>query len=165
MEFKLQYFDKQYSVTLEKKDDLYGVVINDEMKYQVSDFVRQQNIISFRLNETIYNIYFAEDRDKVYVAFGGDSFIFDLEKRTTAGARRPVEERGNSVSSPMPGLLVKVPVSLGDKVAAGATLAIVEAMKMQNELRAPSDGIVKKINFKEGDQIDAFQPIVELDIE
>ncbi len=165
MIYKFIYIDKEHLVELEKKDDSYSIVINNEMKYEVSDFVRQQNIISFRLDDTIYNIYFAEDEDKVYVAFGGDSFIIDLEKRTTTGDRRPVVQRGNSVSSPMPGLLVKVPVSLGDKVAGGTTLAIVEAMKMQNELRAPSDGVVKKINFKEGDQIDAFQPIVELDIE
>ena len=63
----------------------------------------------------------------------------------------------------MPGLLVKLPVAAGDKVEAGTTLAIVEAMKMQNELRAPSDGVVKKVNFKEGDQVDAFVEIVELE--
>ncbi len=38
-----------------------------------------------------------------------------------------------------------------------------EAMKMQNELLAPRDGIVKRINFKEGEQVDALQPIVELE--
>jgi pyruvate carboxylase subunit B len=64
----------------------------------------------------------------------------------------------------MPGLIVKIPIAVGDSIKSGATLAIVEAMKMQNELRAPRDGIVKKINFKEGDQVDALQPIVELEI-
>ena len=59
--------------------------------------------------------------------------------------------------------LAQLQVVAGDKVEAGATLAIVEAMKMQNELRAPSDGVVKKVNFKEGDQVDAFIAIVELE--
>ncbi|MCK4695088.1 MAG: biotin/lipoyl-binding protein, partial [Candidatus Cloacimonetes bacterium] len=67
------------------------------------------------------------------------------------------------VFSPMPGLLVEIPVSVGDEVKSGTTLAIVEAMKMQNELPSPRDGIVKKINGKEGEQVDALQVIVELE--
>lgn len=65
----------------------------------------------------------------------------------------------------MPGLIVKVPVAIGDKVTTGTILAIVEAMKMQNELLALCDGIVKKINFKKGEQVDAKQVIVELEKE
>ena len=63
----------------------------------------------------------------------------------------------------MPGTLVKVPVSIGDEIEIGQTLAIVEAMKMQNELKASIKGKVKKINFKEGEQVDAFKPIVEVE--
>jgi propionyl-CoA carboxylase alpha chain len=63
----------------------------------------------------------------------------------------------------MPGLVVKIPVAVGDTVDEGTTLAIIEAMKMQNELRASRKGTVKKINFSEGEQVDAFQPIVELE--
>jgi pyruvate carboxylase subunit B len=54
-------------------------------------------------------------------------------------------------------------VAVGDAVKEGTTLAIVEAMKMQNELRAPRDGIVKKINYEEGDQVEALKPLVELE--
>jgi biotin carboxyl carrier protein len=54
-------------------------------------------------------------------------------------------------------------VKIGGKIKSGDTVAIVEAMKMQNELRSPVDGIVKKVNFKEGEQVDAFEPIVELE--
>jgi pyruvate carboxylase subunit B len=54
-------------------------------------------------------------------------------------------------------------VAVGDDVKEGTTLAIVEAMKMQNELRAPRDGIVKRINYEEGDQVEALKPLVELE--
>ena len=63
----------------------------------------------------------------------------------------------------MPGLIVKIAVKVGDEVEEGALLAIVEAMKMQNELRAPRKGRVKKVHFKEGQQIDALKAIVELE--
>lgn len=55
------------------------------------------------------------------------------------------------------------PVSVSDQVTAGTILAVVEAMKMQNELESPRDGIVKNINAKEGEQVDALQVIVELE--
>ena len=60
---------------------------------------------------------------------------------------------------------MKIPVNVGDRVAAGQTLAIVEAMKMQNELSSPRDGVVKKIYYGEGEQVDALQPIVDLEEE
>ena len=56
------------------------------------------------------------------------------------------------------------PVSVGDEVKSGDTLAIVEAMKMQNELPSPRDGTIKKINGEEGEQVDALQVIVELEL-
>ena len=72
-------------------------------------------------------------------------------------------QQSDSVSSPMPGLLVKITVKIGEEVVQGTTLAIVEAMKMQNELRAPRDGIIKRINNHEGDQVEALKTIVELE--
>ena len=86
-----------------------------------------------------------------------------IRKGSSPKTRGSSTQRGDSVCSPMPGLLVKVPVTIGDKVKAGATLAIVEAMKMENELRAPREGIVKSINYKEGEQVDALKAIVELE--
>ena len=163
MKFKFIYLDKTHSVKLEKKDNSYKVVIDDNNVYEVFDFVTQGNIISFKLNNELVNIYFAQDRDKRYLAVDGNYFMLESEKATTLGTKGPVLQKGNSVASPMPGLLVKIPVAIGDKIETGTTLAIVEAMKMQNELRAPCDGVIKKINFKEGDQVDALQVIVELE--
>jgi biotin carboxyl carrier protein len=65
----------------------------------------------------------------------------------------------------MPGLVVKIPVEVGQEVEEGTVLAIVEAMKMENELRAPRNGRVKSIFFSEGQQVDALKPIVELEQE
>ena len=53
----------------------------------------------------------------------------------------------------MPGTLTKLKVQVGDKVKLGDTLAIVEAMKMENEVLAPIDGVVKEIYATQGMQI------------
>ena len=64
---------------------------------------------------------------------------------------------------PMPGLVVSIAVQVGQEVKAGETLAIVEAMKMQNILRAESDGIVSAIKVKAGESLAVDQVILEFE--
>jgi propionyl-CoA carboxylase alpha chain len=67
------------------------------------------------------------------------------------------------VLSPMPGLLVSLAVAEGQEVKAGQELCIVEAMKMENLLRAPRDGRVATLHAKPGDSLAVDQPIVEFE--
>ena len=61
----------------------------------------------------------------------------------------------------MPGLVVSLAVQEGQEVKAGETLAVVEAMKMENVLRAERDGVVKTIRVKPGDSLAVDQVILE----
>ena len=63
----------------------------------------------------------------------------------------------------MPGSVVKLKVKEGDEVREGDILIIVEAMKMENELRASGNMKVKKIFVNEGDQVEGFSPLIELE--
>ena len=65
--------------------------------------------------------------------------------------------------SPMPGLLVSLGAGKGDRVKAGEALAVVEAMKMENVLRAESDATVKAVLAAPGDQLAVDQPILEFE--
>ena len=60
---------------------------------------------------------------------------------------------GTKVLAPMPGMIIKCLVKVEDKVKAGAPLLILEAMKMQNTIASPVDGVVKALNFKPGDSV------------
>jgi pyruvate carboxylase subunit B len=60
---------------------------------------------------------------------------------------------GTKVLAPMPGMVIRYLVSVDDRVKAGDTLLILEAMKMQNNISAPVDGVVKAINFGAGDSV------------
>ena len=64
---------------------------------------------------------------------------------------------GTSVTSPVPGSVLGVKVNVGDKVSAGQTMFVLEAMKMENEIVAPVDGTVASINVKTGDTVDTDQ--------
>ncbi len=65
--------------------------------------------------------------------------------------------------APMPGLIVRVSVAPGDTVVAGAGLIVMEAMKMENELRAPAAGTVKAVNVQPGTAVEKGTVLVELE--
>ena len=68
----------------------------------------------------------------------------------------------NTVNSPMPGVIMSVNVTAGQKVARGDILVILEAMKMENEIMAPADSVVAAIHVNKGDNVDSGSPLVSL---
>jgi len=71
-------------------------------------------------------------------------------------APKPAASAGaaGAVTAPMPGIIIEYRVKAGDQVSEGDVLLILEAMKMQNEIKAPAAGTVKQIGFKDGDKVD-----------
>jgi pyruvate carboxylase subunit B len=63
----------------------------------------------------------------------------------------------------MPGLVVKVDVSAGDAVEPGEGVVIVEAMKMENELKAEAGGVVARVHVRAGDTVDKGQVLVDFE--
>jgi len=80
-----------------------------------------------------------------------------VDPRAWSGRRHgALEVEGRQqISAPMPGKVVRVLVSAGDKVEAGQGLFVVEAMKMQNEIRSPKTGTVERLLAKEGQPVNA----------
>ena len=90
-----------------------------------------------------------------------DAEIIDSESRYLQSRAKGFAEEGTVViSTPMPGKVVKIPVKVGDKVNEGETVIIVEAMKMQSEYKVKKDRTIKDILVKEGDVINANQPLI-----
>jgi len=92
------------------------------------------------------------------VVMGGKSYevlIVD-PKRLRSGQSSAAQHAGAAeIVSPMPGKIVRVLVEAGASVDAGAGIIVVEAMKMQNEMKAPKAGMIVSINAKEGDTVNA----------
>jgi biotin carboxyl carrier protein len=91
------------------------------------------------------------------ITVNGYSFEISLEdprqwKRSGAAA----DAQGKiSILAPMPGKVVRILVRVGDAVSAGQPIVVVEAMKMQNELKSPRDGRVTEVRAKENDSVNA----------
>ena len=98
------------------------------------------------------------------VIIGGLRFPFEIEdprkwKRSSSSG----DTHGRaSLTAVMPGKIVRILVSIGDEVKAGQGIMVIEAMKMQNELKAPRDGRVTAIEVKENDSVNAGAPLATI---
>ncbi len=86
------------------------------------------------------------------------------QKHTTPHSAAKVEPAvvGGTVVAPMPGTVLQVAVNIGDTVAKGQTLLVLEAMKMENEIMAPTDGVVHELNVTQGVSVNAGDILVIL---
>lgn len=80
-------------------------------------------------------------------------------RRSAAGA----EEGVKKIAAPMPGKVVRILATAGSTVEAGQGVLVIEAMKMQNEMKSPKKGTVKKINTAEGAAVEAGQVLAEIE--
>lgn len=79
-----------------------------------------------------------------------------------AAAPKAAAGAGEKVNSPLPGVIIEVSVKEGQAVKAGQKVAVLEAMKMENEISAPKDGTVTAIHVNKGDSVLEGAPIVSI---
>ena len=141
----------------------------DGHKYDVDIAMVEKGVYSIIYNGHSYNVELIEgDSSKKYIvntfAKTFNVEIVDAESKYISSRSQGMEaEEENSVVSPMPGKVVRIPVSVGDAVTAGQTLIVVEAMKMQSEFKASHDKKVLEILVKEGDTVNAHQLMMKLE--
>ena len=85
-----------------------------------------------------------------------------IDARATGHSIRPKAREEGDVTTPMPGTVVRIKVKTGDKVEAGDTVLIVEAMKMEHEVHTSISGVVEKIYVSEGDSVNPDEVLVEV---
>jgi biotin carboxyl carrier protein len=95
---------------------------------------------------------------KVYAVELKDKFDLLLEKM---GLNNGLAGKANNVKAPMPGLIVDLRVKAGDKVKPGDALLILEAMKMENMIKASAESIVKSVKVVKGDSVEKNQVLIE----
>lgn len=73
--------------------------------------------------------------------------------QTASPAPASATDQGKPVTSPLPGVIIDIKVKVGDTVKAGQTIAVLEAMKMENDIQAEWDGVVTAVNASKGDSV------------
>ncbi len=161
---KLNFRDQSYDITLHpRKEDDYCVRINgDEIDVAVKQI--DEHCFLIRRGEQQLLAHVASTDTELYVHLNGETFRFTKTKATVSEHRPGMEEEipdGNTVEAPMPGKILKMFVKEGQKISRNDRLFILEAMKMENEVRAFRDGIVRKINFRENDLVSLGEAVIE----
>ena len=121
------------------------------------------------VNGVEYEVEIQFDDGKWEVTIDGKLYEGGIDQGSRRGQRKKRDSnRGGGgassglISSAIPGKIVSVLVSEGDKVDSGSVVIVLEAMKMQNEIKAGIDGKVEKIMCKPGERIEANVPLMEI---
>ena len=157
---------EQHEVTVVETAMGHAVIAGRRSRELVSDWQIGDSIYRGRIDNRRITVQIDRDGIGYRIAHGGAQLkVQVLAPRAAALAGHMLEKTPPDMSkyllSPMPGLLVQISVKEGQDIKAGQELAVVEAMKMENMLRAERDGKVAKLHAKAGDSLSVDQVIVE----
>lgn len=107
--------------------------------------------------------YWCRAGNELHLWIAGDTYIFELRDGEGDGpARRSAEGALGDVTAPMPGVIRKVLVEVGDAVEAAAPLVVMESMKMQISLPAAGSGVVTEVRCEEGQMVEVGAVLLRL---
>jgi propionyl-CoA carboxylase alpha chain len=164
---------REEPVRIELKDGIYSVYIDDVdgvSRYDIESNWRPGQICLHATINRASKITAQVERRGVKFILVLDGAHYECMVLSPLGAelqrRMPVKlppDTSKLVMSPMPGLLTKIAVKVGEAVTVGQKLASIEAMKMENTLSAMQDGVVAEICAKEGDSLAVDQLIIRFE--
>ena len=165
MDFEFLVDGRLQVVSLEKQKG-HLVIKHGETFLEAEVETLADGTVSFLVGGRSYLAYLGRDGARIHVSVGGEKVV--LRPPAPEGRRRDLsDEAGESVLSlvkaPMPGKVIKLGVAEGEAVRKNQTLAIVEAMKMENEIKSPREAKVKRIFVFAGELVDADRPLLELE--
>ncbi len=136
---------------------LYEVTVKDRL-HVVDAFKHDYGTLSLVIDRASYSAMLDWRGTKVNVRLRHSIVPLEILDEKKLRMRRAVGkftvEGKQTVTSPMPGKVVKVLCRIGDEVKEGQGLVVVEAMKMENELKSPKDGKVVELHVKEGQAVE-----------
>ena len=115
------------------------------------------------MNGKLLTAYVAQDGDALFVQLDdGVAWRLDIADEFSEAADK-ITNDGSSLRAPMPGVVVEVFVEEGSLVSEGDTVMLIESMKLQTELKAPTSGQVKSVSAGAGDSFDKGLVLVDID--
>ena len=165
MDFEFTVNGALQKISLDRKEDRVSIRHGDKT-LEAEVRVISANALSLLVGGRSFLVIVARDKDKRYVWLNGCTYVIQSGKGEERQAERGDDraQKGKSVvTAPMPGKVVKVCVAEKEAVRKNQTLAIVEAMKMENEIKSPLEGFVKKIYVSAGELVDSEKPLLEIE--
>lgn len=140
---------------------------NDSAQTVALQPLGKKNQFSLFVGRRSYQLHIQKYSDTYVVALNGKKYRFVLEDEKTRFLKSLIRTDENrtrklEVKAPMPGMIVKINVAEGQKVNKGDALCIIEAMKMENEIRASASGVIKNILKQEKDSVEKDSVLMTL---
>ena len=149
---------KKYVVELEPAASGYSVIL-DGKKVNADAALVAPGCVSVLLDGKAFEVHVTASYDgTVKVQLGPHEYTVEIENTRAWKGRRhaAVEAEGRQqIVAPMPGKVIRLLANTGDEVEVGQGIVVVEAMKMQNEIRSPKKGKVERLHVKEGQNVNA----------
>lgn len=164
MLFYIRYRDKEYRVRVESKNQQLMVTFGDEPEKAV-DLTFFGNDCTFLDTDSVFNANVVGNKSDYVVSRskGNLSFSVESEYRRIVGLLRGTElQQENIVYAKMPGKIVKIIKKTGEKIEKGDAVMVMEAMKMENELRASVSGTVQSVMAQEGQAVETGALLMEI---
>ena len=147
---------KNYRLELERADGRWSCRL-DEREVEIDAVLARPDVLSLRIGNRAYEIKSERLGDDWRLWVGSAQFACEVrDPRALRSRARAADDQGpRKLTAPMPGKVVRVLVREGDAVEAGAGVLVVEAMKMQNEIKSPKKGTIQKMLAAEGVAVNA----------
>ena len=117
----------------------------------------------FKIGGKEYNVTVNPKEGKFFdVTVNGATYEVEAENAPAAAPAPKPAGAGEKVASPLPGVIIEISVKEGQQVKAGQKVAVLEAMKMENEIPAPKDGTITDIHVHKGDTLQEGDPVVTI---
>ena len=145
-----------HRLELTRVDDHWSCRI-DGRDVQVDAVLARPDVLSLRVGDKAYEVKCERVGGELHLWVGSVRYATEVrDPRSFRSRNRAVDEHGpKKLTAPMPGKIVRVLAKQGDDVEAGAGVLVVEAMKMQNEIKSPKKGTIQKILATEGAAVNA----------
>ena len=147
---------KSYSLELNRVNERWSCRLNGT-ELEVDAVVARPDVLSLRIGNLAYEVKSERVVNDLHLWVGSRRFAVEVrDPRSLRGRARAGDDHGpKKITAPMPGKVVRVLVSEGEEVEPGHGIAVVEAMKMQNEIKSPKKGRVAKILVSGGAAVNA----------
>lgn len=164
----MKYFARVGDNEYEVEVDQGRILLNGQLLEVDLTDVGIPELFSVLLGGRSYDVLVQSERSNYTITFGGEQYVVQVEdersRKLNMGRRAPALPHGElPIKAPISGLIVKVLVEPGDTVEDGQPLVILEAMKMENEIRSLRSGVVKSVTIAAGKRVEQNEVLVVLE--
>ena len=168
MRYEIESDDGSKIFDIEKREKEYWIratSANGEIKEHILEVMQLEKVLNILLDGKSFDVGMVDHKDYVEVEVVGERHLINVYDPRKRSLKLLDADGGGLIQTQMPGRVIEVCVKEGDAVSKGQIMVIVEAMKMENPLKATKDGVVSEIYVGNGDLVEAKAKLLLIDTE